>query len=158
MRYLIEEHYKKSLSQDVKRMKAYTANNEQDAEDIVQEAYVRALQYGKAFDPINGEIGAWLHKIMINCFRDWRADNYHHSDAIEFDEELYEQDVTTLDNIDSLVYIKENIEKMPEGEEKEVLFLYFSIGLTLRGVSHISGVTYKRVWNILHRFKNKIRE
>src|SRR4051812_8756701 len=64
----------------------WLVGNDQDAEDVVQEAYLRAF---RAFDTFHGEDSrAWLFAIVRNTCYTWlhrnRADSLHQS----FDEEV----------------------------------------------------------------------
>jgi len=57
----------------------------QDAEDIVQEAYLRAFRY---FDGFKGGDGkAWLLAVVRNTYQTWRRE--HGRQAVAFDEEFH---------------------------------------------------------------------
>ena len=59
----------------------------QDAEDIVQEAYLRAFKF---FDSFHGEDGrAWLLGIVRNTFYTWYQQNKANAKSTEFEEELH---------------------------------------------------------------------
>ena len=40
--------------------------NRQDAEDVVQETFLRAFRYLDRFD-LEASVSAWLHRIAVNC-------------------------------------------------------------------------------------------
>lgn len=59
----------------------------QDAEDIVQDAYVRAFKF---FDNFQGEDGrAWLLSIVRNAFYTWYKQKETGAQSTEFEEELH---------------------------------------------------------------------
>jgi len=51
----------------------WLAGNTTDAEDVVQEAYLRAYRYFDAFQ--DGNIRVWLLTIVRNCFVTWAKGN-----------------------------------------------------------------------------------
>jgi RNA polymerase sigma factor (sigma-70 family) len=51
----------------------WLTGNTADAEDVVQEAYLRAFRYLDAFHGDNFRV--WLLTIVRNCFLDWLKDN-----------------------------------------------------------------------------------
>lgn len=90
---------KKIFEENKKRMFAlayqYTKNAE-DAEDILQETFIKAFRYMDRFDPQNGtHFSAWLYKIGINCSIDYlrrhkgkknSLPDYIHSEDVKADD------------------------------------------------------------------------
>jgi RNA polymerase sigma factor (sigma-70 family) len=63
----------------------WLTRHEQNAEDIVQEAYLRAFQY---FDRFEGDAGrAWLLRIVRNTCYTWLDHNKPHHATLSLDEE-----------------------------------------------------------------------
>lgn len=60
-RVLVERH-----SRAVFRLAYRMTGNEQDAEDLVQETFLRAYKQLAAFDG-RAAFGTWLHRIAVNC-------------------------------------------------------------------------------------------
>lgn len=71
----IEQHYRKNFSLLVPRYAKFL-NSYERAEDVVQEAYTRALTYWHDCPTDQEELGKWLNTIMGNCLKD------NHRDAI----------------------------------------------------------------------------
>jgi RNA polymerase sigma factor (sigma-70 family) len=66
----------------------WLTRHEQNAEDIVQEAYLRAFQY---FDRFEGDAGrAWLLRIVRNTCYTWLDHNKPHQSALPLNEEARE--------------------------------------------------------------------
>lgn len=63
----------------------WLVRDEHIAQDMVQEAYIRALKYFGAFR--GGDIRPWLLGIVRNTCYTWLQDNRHGVEALEFDEE-----------------------------------------------------------------------
>ena len=64
----------------------YLLRNEADAEDVVQEAYLRALKYFGGFQGRGGEGRAWVLAIVRNTAFTWRRRYRADASATEFDE------------------------------------------------------------------------
>jgi RNA polymerase sigma-70 factor (ECF subfamily) len=64
----------------------WLTRNDQDAQDVVQEAFVRAIRF---FDGFRGDDGrAWLLSIVRNTFHTWYAQNQKHArETTEFEED-----------------------------------------------------------------------
>jgi RNA polymerase sigma-70 factor (ECF subfamily) len=60
-RTLVERH-----SHALFRLAYRMTGNEDDAEDVVQETFLRAFRHLNRFKP-EGSFGAWLHRIAVNC-------------------------------------------------------------------------------------------
>ncbi len=77
----------------------------QEAEDIVQEAYLRAYKF---FDSFHGEDGrVWLLGIVRNTFYTWHHQNKLQTQFVEFDEELHGSEAN--ENLRDDEYNPENI-------------------------------------------------
>jgi RNA polymerase sigma-70 factor (ECF subfamily) len=68
--------------------------NEQDAQDVAQEAYLRAFRFFPGFR--GGDARAWLMKIVRNTCYTWLHANRPLQDAKEFDENLFLTDSCPL--------------------------------------------------------------
>ncbi len=68
----------------------WLVRNPQDAEDAVQEAYLRAFRFFPGFR--GGDARAWLMKIVRNTCYTWLHTNRPLQDAKEFDENLFPPD------------------------------------------------------------------
>ncbi|AMP04757.1 sigma-70 family RNA polymerase sigma factor [Collimonas pratensis] len=66
----------------------WLTHNHQDAEDVVQEAYLRAFRF---FDGFHGEDGrAWLLTIVRNTFYSWYQERQKLRQETAFDEQLHQ--------------------------------------------------------------------
>lgn len=150
----IENHYKENRSKLVKKL-TFRAGTEEAAEDIVQEAYYRALRYQASFN--RGEnFNKWFSTILNNCLKEYKNVENGHS-ASEFEEEEAEgisctsypnhviRDIFTLINTKSAV-------------QKEVLFLYFKYEYPAIDISRITNYSYANCHQIIQRFRNELRE
>ena len=61
-RVLVERHSKAMF-----RLSYLMTSNEQDAEDVVQETFLRSFKQLHTFDGSRAAFGTWLHRICVNC-------------------------------------------------------------------------------------------
>ena len=80
-RALVESH-----SRTVFRLAYRMTGNEQDAEDVVQESFLRAYRQLGRFES-RANFGTWLYRIVANCSVDlMRAKQARHSKSYETNE------------------------------------------------------------------------
>jgi RNA polymerase sigma-70 factor (ECF subfamily) len=135
--------------------------NPADAEDVVQEACLRALRY---FDGFRGEDSrAWLLKIVRNTCYSWIKKNRPTEFADEFDEMVHSTAVVGTDVEAKLVshasseHVRKALEMLPAGF-REVLVLREIEELSYREISDVTGVPMGTVMSSLSRARQRLRE
>jgi RNA polymerase sigma-70 factor (ECF subfamily) len=81
-RILVERH-----SRDVFRLAFRMTGNEQDAEDVVQETFLKAYRKLAAFEE-RAQFGSWVHRIAANCSYDILRARVRHDERVERNEGL----------------------------------------------------------------------
>ncbi|HUG53406.1 MAG TPA: RNA polymerase sigma factor [Vicinamibacteria bacterium] len=76
-RLLVERH-----SRDVFRLAFRMTGNEHDAEDVVQEAFLKAYRNLAAFEE-RARFGSWLHRIAANCAYDLLRARVRHDEHLD---------------------------------------------------------------------------
>jgi RNA polymerase sigma-70 factor (ECF subfamily) len=134
--------------------------NDQDAQDVVQEAYLRAFRFFPGF--VGGDARAWLMKIVRNTCYTWLNANRPLQDAAEFDENVSLPDYHTpnpeellLQN-DSGNLLHRALENMPESL-RAVLILRELQGMSYREIAAITGVPLGTVMSSLSRARGRLR-
>ena len=130
-------------------------NDEAEAEDVMQEAFLRAFT---KIDTYKGEVsfGAWLKRIVIN-----RSLDYLKKRKVQF-EEINEKSTQISDyqmetkevNVQA---IKDAIQKLPDGY-RIVLSLYLIEGYDHEEISNILGISNSNSRTQYLRAKNKLRD
>lgn len=149
---LIEQFYKDNYSTLVKRLNR-RAGGRENAEDVLQEAFLRALKYGGSFNPERQELGAWFNTIMNNTLvahqRIVMLDGMSTSYDEAVHEECYECDA------EEKLLIGEIIEHIEERDERHrnILHLFFICGYKVKEVQEVVGGGYKGIQMLIHRFK-----
>lgn len=157
MQTIIEKHFKFNYRTMVKRVKYRTNNNEADAEDVVMEAYTRALKYKDTFE-MGSPFNNWFGRIVSNSLKDWKAEQFNHSISEEFDEQEIEPIPDFKLESQLLEIIHQHIQGLKNEQIKEILCLYFTHGFKTREVSQISDVNYNTVHSVIKRFKQSMKE
>ena len=130
-------------------------NNETEAEDVMQEAFLNAF---KKIDTYKGEVsfGAWLKKIIIN-----RSLDHLKKKKVKF-EEINEKTNQIIDyqmetKEVNVQVIKDAIQKLPDGY-RVVLSLFLIEGYDHEEISEILGISNSSSRTQYLRAKNKLRE
>jgi RNA polymerase sigma-70 factor, ECF subfamily len=142
----------------------YLTRDADDAQDIVQEASLRAFRYFAGFrgsEP--GEGRAWLLAIVRNTVRTWHDRNRHHAEATEFDEKLHSEAVADDHPEASAVRksereaLRQAIDRLP-AEFREVIVLRELEGLSYKEISDVAGVPVGTVMSRLSRARRRLEE
>ncbi len=151
----LEQYYIAERPRLIKLFTFRTGGSEAAAEDIVQEAFARALKYLDNWN--NTEpFGKWFSKILKNALFDYLAEerNYGTVDKEDEEEEGYDcpafndqmrREINEVIDTKSLVQI-------------EVLRLYFNKGYAAKDVAAITDHSYAMCHQIIQRFKRELIE
>jgi RNA polymerase sigma-70 factor (ECF subfamily) len=139
----------------------WLTRNQQDAEDVVQEACLRAVRFFPGFR--GGDARAWLMKIVRNtCYTLLHA-NRPLQNATEFDENLFPPDgrnpnpeEVVLQN-DSGSLVRQALEKLPPNF-REILILRELEGLSYEDIAKITGMPTGTVMSSLSRARSRLRQ
>ena len=129
--------------------------NPHDAEDAVQEAYLRAFRYFEGFQ--GGDGRAWLMAVVRNTCMTWLG---RKPAAVPFDEHAHgaasdpQTDLKEDPRIDSL---RECVEALPR-EYREVIVLREMQELSYREISEAAGVPIGTVMSRLSRSRVRLLE
>ena len=132
-----------------------------DAEDVVQESYLRALRFFAGFR--GGDSRAWLLKIVRNTCYSWIRKNRPAELADEFDETLHSPnaggetaEAKLISRVES-ERLRRALEALPV-TFKEVLVLREIEGLSYKEISDVVGIPMGTVMSSLSRARQKLRE
>lgn len=151
---LIEEHYRKHRK-DLVRKFSGRVRGRTNAEDVVQEAYARALQYQDSYDGKKG-FDNWFNTILRNAANDFnkeeRARGQTYSNMVY---DMPGPDPKSYRHI--LSQIIEKINKKPE-DIRQILTLYFLDQYTQKEIEQVSVKSRKAIENIVLRFRKEIKD
>jgi RNA polymerase sigma factor (sigma-70 family) len=135
--------------------------NEQDAQDVVQEAYLRAFKSFGGFHGSNGR--AWLLTIVRNTSYTLLKKNGAVDLTTTFDEEIHASGhesvspATILEHSEDAELIREAMNELP-AEFREILALRHQEGLSYKEIADIAQIPPGTVMSRLARARAKLRE
>src|SRR5881227_94637 len=135
--------------------------NDEDAQDVVQETYLRAF---KSFDGFHGSNGrAWLLTIVRNTSYTFLKGNKAVDLTTPFDDEIHAighesaSPATILEHVEDAELMRNAIDKLP-AEFREILILRHQEGLSYKKISEIAQLAPGTVMSRLARARAKLRE
>jgi RNA polymerase sigma-70 factor (ECF subfamily) len=139
----------------------WLTRNAHDADDVVQEAYLRAYQF---FDSFHGGDGrAWLLRIVRNTCYTWLEKNRPGERSVSFDETRHgvqrpeggpEATLVVGENREML---RRALEELPS-EFREAIVLSELEGLSYREIAAVAGVPIGTVMSRLARARERLQE
>jgi len=141
----------------------YLTRHEHDAQDVVQDAYLRALKYFEGFRGAEGGDGrAWLLAIVRNTAFTWRRRYQQEAGAAEFDEQLHSETVAEVDPESELLgasareSLHQALDHLPP-EFREVIVLRELQGLSYKEIGEVTGVPTGTVMSRLSRARSRLQ-
>jgi RNA polymerase sigma-70 factor (ECF subfamily) len=139
----------------------WLTRNAQDAEDVVQEAYLRAFRFFNGHQ--GGNMRAWLLTIVRNTCYTWLHQNRAQQPTAVFDEELH-TDMTESHSPETLLLrnadrqlLNQALEELPP-VFREVLVLLELEGLSYKEIADVLGVPIGTVMSRLARARHRLRK
>jgi RNA polymerase sigma-70 factor (ECF subfamily) len=141
------------------RLARWLTRNEHDAEDVVQDASLRAFRYFRTFTGGNGR--AWFLRIVRNTCSGWRTHGSHALTDL-FDEEQHSSaqpasdPETLLLQTDDVTLIDRALSNLPD-RFRELLVLRELEGLSYRELADVMGIPMGTVMSSLSRARQALR-
>ncbi len=139
----------------------WLTRSDPDAEDLVQEAYLRAFRFFESFDPrttAGGDGRAWLLSVVRNTCISWLG---RKRVVVEFDEQAHGGAVLQESAEDSLVRqakidsLRNCVDSLPV-EYREVIVMREMEELSYREISEAAGVPLGTVMSRLARARARL--
>ena len=129
-----------------------------DAEDVAQEALLRAFRFFRGFN--GGDARAWLLQIVRNTCYTWLEKNRQVELMTEFDEDLHQQSSATPE---TLAIAGDNRERLARALEtlpvrfREVIILRELEGCSYKEIAAITSVSIGTVMSSLARARHRLQ-
>jgi RNA polymerase sigma factor (sigma-70 family) len=139
----------------------WLVRNQQDAQDIVQESYLRAFKFFSGFQ--GGDSRAWLLKIVRNTSYTFLEKNRPASLAEEFDEKIHATETGAPDAETEMVrgvesqMLQDALNALPINF-REILILRELEGLSYKEIAEVANVPMGTVMSSLARGRERLRE
>jgi RNA polymerase sigma factor (sigma-70 family) len=139
----------------------WLTRNDDDAQDVVQEAYMRAFRFSGGFR--GGSVRAWLLRIVRNTCYTWLQQNRPPQPTAEFDEKLFRSDPCTLNPEEALLrndsgkLLRQVLETLPL-DFREVLILRELEEMSYKEIAQVTGMPAGTVMSRLSRARSALRQ
>ncbi len=139
----------------------WLVGNDPDAQDVVQEAFLRAFKFFEGFR--GGDGRSWLLRIVRNCFYDWLRQQRRAELETPFDEQVHgataadpPPDAALLEKADNEL-LHQAIEALP-AEYREVLVMRELEGLSYKEIADVAESPIGTVMSRLARAREQLRQ
>lgn len=151
----LTEVYKAKYDDLVRMYKSRAGAN--DVEDLIQEAFYRALLYKDSFREGFTTIECWLTSIIGNCLRDLKREK-NNGKAMHLEEI---DEVIQLSRCPSDVDLENKILgdiATKRGNTRQILWLYFALGERPIDIHRIVGGSLRNIEHACLRFRRECQE
>ena len=135
--------------------------DEHDAQDVVQEAYLRAWRHYAHFR--GGDVRPWLLTIVRNCCWSWRRSTRPARDVVEYDDEVHGDhssdlpaDGAALEDSDRAI-LRTALAQLPP-EYREVIVLREIEGLSYKEIAAVTGAPLGTIMSRLARARTRLAQ
>jgi len=142
----------------------YLTRNDYEADDVVQDAFLRAIKYFGGFrGEGSGASRGWLLAIVRNTAYTWRRRQRADMSVVEFDEWLHSEVITekhpesVFSRSAARATLAETLEQLPP-EFREVIVLRELEGLSYKEISTVAGVPVGTIMSRLSRARKRLSE
>lgn len=152
---IISEFFRKEYNTLVKRVN-FRVRNIDDAEDIVMDAFRKAVEYKGSYSPHTQEFGAWFNTIMNNSVRTFQKEKF--MKHIEVEEEWDIPVDEPYEKIDMAEHILADMNAYQNETVKEVLRLFLVMGYNYAEIEQVTGVSIRNARYYVDEFKKRMQE
>jgi RNA polymerase sigma-70 factor, ECF subfamily len=137
----------------------WLTRNDQDAEDVVQEAFLRAVKYWKGFSGSNSR--AWLLAIVRNTYYSWlrqrsiQPELTADGEVDDIDSSIANPESLLLQNADREL-LKAALEDLPD-DFREAIVLREMEGLSYKEIADIAAVPIGTIMSRLARARKRLQ-
>jgi RNA polymerase sigma-70 factor (ECF subfamily) len=142
----------------------YLVREGSDADDVVQEAFLRALKYFGGFRGTEAaESRAWLLSIVRNTAYTWQRRGRSKAATVEFDEALHsegaggEHPEAVFERTSARETLAETLDRLPPAF-REILVLRELEGLSYKEISDVVGVPVGTIMSRLSRARKSLQK
>ncbi len=156
---LLVERYEEAFLRKARSI----VHNDEAAQDIVQDTFVKIYLYGRKFRPVEGaKFSSWAYKVLMNvCFHWYKKLKREKAFFSALDEDM--EAVLPLDDSSDRAqkldrdYLESMFARLPETFAR-ILRLYVSEGKDYKDIAEVEGVTEGAVKTRMHRARAEMRK
>lgn len=156
---LLVERYEEAFLRKAKSI----VYNDEVAQDVVQDTFVKIYLYGRKFKPVEGaRFSSWAYRVLINtCFVWYKKMKREREFFTALDEDM--EAVLPLDDSDDRAtkldrdYLESLFTRLPETFAR-ILRLYVIDSKDYKDIAAIEGVTEGAIKTRMHRARSEMRK
>jgi RNA polymerase sigma-70 factor (ECF subfamily) len=143
------------------RLARWLTRRDQDAEDVVQEAYLRAFQFFGSFDGRDGR--HWLLAIVRNTCYSWLQKNRPPEPTISLDAERHDvaspvsDPAAILIQAENIQLLRDTLEELP-AQYRQMIELRELQGLSYKEIARLTGIPLGTVMSRLARARERLQQ
>lgn len=134
----------------------FRVRNFDDAEDIVMDAFRKAVEYWGSYDPNNKEIGAWFNTILNNSVRTFQREKFMKHIEVDEDAEIPVEDKRETEDLAE--HIQQDIKDIKEEERRNVIHLFFNLGYSYQDIELITNSSIRNARYFVEEFRREMKE
>ncbi|MEZ6041715.1 MAG: RNA polymerase sigma factor [Planctomycetaceae bacterium] len=139
---------------DVLKLATRLTGNLHDAEDVAQEALLRAARSRSTFRG-DSTFRTWLNRIVVNVFRTWMR-NRRTAGPLE-EETIDPLKNTDAEQAETAELVAQHVSNLPE-RQREVLVLCIYENMSAAEVAEALGLTVQNVYSTLNVARNRLKQ
>lgn len=143
--------YKVVYKQSVNKIHRILRMNKSDAEDVVQQAMLKAIKYQGTYDSKLGTPRVWFNKILYQQLKDFKAGFV---DMIHLDDELLVGNLKP----EIILHIDNELKSVHNYNHRCILELFYRNGYSVNEIAKIMDCSRSNVTTVCNRFKQRLLE
>lgn len=155
---VIEEHYRLNYKRLVKIMRNRVPNKSDAlAEEVVQEAYCRALKYYKGFNPEIKPFATWFNRIMNNACNSCQQSEGNNLPSMDNEDQDLEP-FKLMEDVSiplGVVVLIQTTMRQQKPDVFEILNMFFNLGMKTREIAECVDFSHTNIRQIIRRFRAK---
>lgn len=136
-----------------------TQHSEQ-AEDIVQDVFIKVWQNALQWDASKAKFSTWLHRMIINrCIDVSRARSHHYLEACEDIQQFANNDQSDVltEQSEKQAYLEQALQQLNE-QQYTAMVLTYSSGLSNKEAAAVMDIKLKTFESLLVRTRQQLRQ
>ncbi len=135
----------------------YSVLDQEKAQDIVSESFMRAAKYFYRFDDQKASFPTWVKSIARNCISDYFKKNKVNSDIDSIKESFLAEKSSAIDSLYDTEYITYLLNQLTE-EDRQIVYLRFHEGYRNKEIADELGINESTIASRLSRSLKRLRE
>lgn len=127
----------------------YYLHNYTIAEDLVQDAFVKAYDKASQYNPVKGSLKSWFNSILFSVMWNYKRSLKRQPFIVDVMDYLDSEDFAYCED-QSLIKVLDNVKNT---SHRRVLLLHFVLGYSLTETAAISKEQQSNVKKIVQRYK-----